>query len=568
MSYKALYRVFRPKTFLEVVGQEHIVSVLKSQIIHEQISHAYLFTGSRGTGKTSIAKIFARAISCPNSHEGEACMECALCKDTLNDSSMDIVEIDAASNNGVDEIRELRENVKYAPVTGKYKVYIIDEVHMLSGGAFNALLKTLEEPPAHGVFILATTEPQKLPETIISRCQRFDFERIDKKAIAKRLEFICSSVKATADEDALEIIADYAKGGLRDAISLLDQCIVFGDGVVNAKGVLNLLGKSEDDTLFDIGALFIAGNKSGIVEIINGLVKCGQNPSVLTGDIIEHFHKLMIFKTAKNPDKIIETTKAKEYIEQAKDADINMLLRAIKILSGAMGDMRYAFSPLVVLEVAFMEACTPEAGEDTLSILARLEVLEKAVKTGVSIDVETSSRDKKPLETRNKKSAAPPIEEVPFDMHEPPMEDEGGFIMEEPPKSLVVKKPSPMVKSKEDKKIAIEDLQESAAKRDNKEFNDREYDEFLKRMNKSNKGIYISLKDSFFAGIDKGMFTIGYPSDDCNVFAKAVEAKKDVILKVLTEMGFKDMNLCAKIVKQDKTEDLKEIFGDDIKFID
>lgn len=577
MSYKALYRVFRPKTFSEVVGQEHIVSVLKSQVESGQVSHAYLFTGSRGTGKTSIAKIFARAISCPNSVGGEACMECQLCQDTLNESSIDIVEIDAASNNGVDEIRELRENVKYAPVTGRYKVYIVDEVHMLSGGAFNALLKTLEEPPAHAVFILATTEPQKLPETIVSRCQRYDFEKIDREAIAARLEFICGEVGASAQKEALYLIADHAKGGLRDAISLLDQCIVFGNGGVTQEGVLELLGKSEDEQLFKIAGMIINRDTAALIELVNTLAKSGHSVSVLTGDIIEHLHRLMVFKTAKNPSAIIDTTRTEDYLSQAEEAGIHVLLRGIKILSEAMNSMRYAFSPLVILEVALMEVCTPEADSGNIALLARIEALEKAVQNGsfskpdhdISVEKESfvTPHQDVPLQEDEFDSSLDDVN-VPWAQEAPPIE-----LLETPSfdedilKESRVGGPPAAVKTvnKPSEEIDEEEHREAV---DISEFTDKDYDELLKKMNKANKGVYISLKDSFFAGVEDGVFTIGYPSDDCHVFVKAVEAKSDIILNVLEQMGFKDIKVCAKIIKQDKTEDLKKMFGSDITFID
>ncbi|MBQ9624667.1 MAG: DNA polymerase III subunit gamma/tau, partial [Clostridia bacterium] len=339
MNYKALYRAYRPKTFDEVIGQKHIVSVLKNQVITGQISHAYLFTGSRGTGKTSIAKIFARAISCPNTKDGEACLECQLCRDTFNDTSIDVIELDAASNNGIDDIRELRENVKYAPVTGKYKVYIIDEVHALSGGsAYNALLKTLEEPPANVVFILATTDPQKLPDTIISRCQRYDFERIDKEDIADRLEYICKQEKVEADRNALLSIAEYVNGGLRDAISLLDQCIAFGEGNITKESVLDLLGRSDEVTLFKLCDCFIGLDGAEAIAILNEEMQSGHNPTVLAGDIVEHLHRLLIFKTAKNPKAIVDIADTKGYEVQAANASINMLIRGIKLFSSFIAD--------------------------------------------------------------------------------------------------------------------------------------------------------------------------------------------------------------------------------------
>ena len=231
--HKALYRVYRPKTFEDVVGQEHIVKTLKNQIKNNNIGHAYLFSGTRGTGKTSTAKIFARAVNCLNPINEEPCNECEICRDTLNDNIMDVVEIDAASNNSVDDIRELRESVKYTPSKAKYKVYIIDEVHMLSQGAFNALLKTLEEPPSYVIFILATTEPHKIPATILSRCQRFDFKRVSSKDIAARMAYICEKEDIEVEDKALNLIARNSQGALRDALSILDQCMSFGNDKID-----------------------------------------------------------------------------------------------------------------------------------------------------------------------------------------------------------------------------------------------------------------------------------------------------------------------------------------------
>ena len=225
--HKALYRVYRPKNFNDVIGQEHIVRTLKNQIENNNVGHAYLFCGTRGTGKTSTAKIFSRAVNCTNLHNDEPCNECENCREILEDKTMDVVEIDAASNNSVDDIRELRENVKYSPAKSKYKVYIIDEVHMLSQGAFNALLKTLEEPPSYVIFILATTEPHKIPATILSRCQRFDFKRVTVKDISSRMKYICEKEGIEADEKALNLIARNSQGEIRDALSILDQCIYF-----------------------------------------------------------------------------------------------------------------------------------------------------------------------------------------------------------------------------------------------------------------------------------------------------------------------------------------------------
>ena len=273
--HKALYRVYRPKTFEDVVGQEHIVKTLKNQIKNNNIGHAYLFSGTRGTGKTSTAKIFARAVNCLNPINEEPCNECEICIDTLNDNIMDIVEIDAASNNSVDDIRELRESVKYTPSKAKYKVYIIDEVHMLSQGAFNALLKTLEEPPSYVIFILATTEPHKIPATILSRCQRFDFKRVSSKDIADRMSYICEKENIQAEDKALSLIARNSQGALRDALSILDQCMSFGNEKIEHNDVIELLGTVNIDELFELSQSIIDcdnWNNSSIFTVPNNSI--------------------------------------------------------------------------------------------------------------------------------------------------------------------------------------------------------------------------------------------------------------------------------------------------------
>ena len=292
--HKALYRVYRPKTFEDVVGQEHIVKTLKNQIKNNNIGHAYLFSGTRGTGKTSTAKIFARAVNCLNPINEEPCNECEICVDTLNDNIMDIVEIDAASNNSVDDIRELRESVKYTPSKAKYKVYIIDEVHMLSQGAFNALLKTLEEPPSYVIFILATTEPHKIPATILSRCQRFDFKRVSSKDIADRMSYICEKENIQAEDKALSLIARNSQGALRDALSILDQCMSFGNDKIEYNDVIELLGTVNIDELFQLSQSIIDEDTKKSLQILNEFIIWGKDIRNLINDLIDHLFYLLL----------------------------------------------------------------------------------------------------------------------------------------------------------------------------------------------------------------------------------------------------------------------------------
>ena len=382
--HKALYRVYRPKTFGDVVGQEHIVKTLKNQIKNNNIGHAYLFSGTRGTGKTSTAKIFARAVNCLNPINEEPCNECEICIDTLNDNIMDIVEIDAASNNSVDDIRELRESVKYTPSKAKYKVYIIDEVHMLSQGAFNALLKTLEEPPSYVIFILATTEPHKIPATILSRCQRFDFKRVSSKDIASRMSYICKKENIEAEEKALSLIARNSQGALRDALSILDQCMSFGNEKIEYNDVIELLGTVNIDELFELSQSIIDENTKKSLEVLNEFIIWGKDIRNLINDLIDHFRNLMVCKVSKDLDEIISLPE--ESIERLKEqsqyVNINDLIRILNILSETQDSMKSSSNTRILAEVTIMKIAQPMFDESKEALIKRIENLEEKIESG------------------------------------------------------------------------------------------------------------------------------------------------------------------------------------------
>lgn len=382
--HKALYRMYRPKTFADVVGQEHIVKTLKNQIKNNNIGHAYLFSGTRGTGKTSTAKIFARAVNCLNPINEEPCNDCGICINTLNDNIMDIVEIDAASNNSVDDIRELRESVKYTPSRAKYKVYIIDEVHMLSQGAFNALLKTLEEPPSYVIFILATTEPHKIPPTILSRCQRFDFKRVSSKDITKRMEYICEKQNIKAEKKALNLIARNSQGALRDALSILDQCMSFGNKKIEYNDVVELLGTINIDELFELSQAIINENTKKSLQIINEFIVWGKDIRNLINDLIDHFRNLMVCKISKDLDEIISLPE--ESIErlnkQARSIKINDLIRILNILSETQDSMKVSSNTRILAEVTIMKIAQPMFDESKEALIKRIENLEQVIESG------------------------------------------------------------------------------------------------------------------------------------------------------------------------------------------
>ena len=416
--HKALYRAYRPQTFKDVVGQEHIIRTLKNQIQNGNVGHAYLFCGTRGTGKTSTAKIFARAVNCIDSVNEEPCNECEVCKDILNDNIMDVIEIDAASNNSVDDVREIRENVKYTPAKCKYKVYIIDEVHMLSQGAFNALLKTLEEPPSYVIFILATTEPHKIPATILSRCQRFDFKRVTVQDMSSRMKEICEDVNIEVDERALNLIARNSQGALRDALSILDQCMSFSDDKIEYKDVVDLLGTVNIEQLFEMAEYVIKEDTKKCLEILNEFVIWGKDIKNLIDDLIEHFRNLMICKVSTELDEIISLPE--ETIEQLKAQssliETNDIIRILNILSETQDNIKSSSNPRVLAEVSIMKLSQPMFDESKESLIKRLANLEEIIKRGnikVTTDKTTSTEESQvDIVVENKQ---PEVEEVYYE---------------------------------------------------------------------------------------------------------------------------------------------------------
>ena len=394
LAYTALYRQWRPETFDEVVGQDATVRILKNQIRSNRIAHAYLFCGSRGTGKTSTAKVFAKAVNCLNPIDGNPCLKCEACQKLSTGSSMDIIEIDAASNNGVDEIRELRDKVKYPPVVGRYKVYIIDEVHMLSTGAFNALLKTLEEPPEHIIFILATTEPHRLPATILSRCQRFNFKRIANKSIVSRMADIASRMGVQVEIEALYTIARWAEGSMRDALSLLDQCIGFCGDTVSNEDVLAVLGTADQGFVFAVADNIIEGNVAGLFYQVEQLINDGRDVSVFLKDLINHMRNLLVVKVCNDAMQLLDVGEDtfKAYVRQAKKASQERLTRAIDVLCSADSEMRWSSQPRILLEMALVKICRPEQEVTLDALLDRVAKLEQQIESGVVVKQASPSK--------------------------------------------------------------------------------------------------------------------------------------------------------------------------------
>lgn len=385
MSYTALYRKFRPSEFEDVKGQDHIITTLKNQIKAERIGHAYLFCGTRGTGKTTVAKIFAKAVNCEHPVDGSPCGECAMCKSIAAGTSMNVIEIDAASNNGVDNIREIREEVSYRPTEGRYKVYIIDEVHMLSIGAFNALLKTLEEPPEYVIFILATTEAHKIPITILSRCQRYDFKRITIDTIAARLTELMKKEEVEVEEKAIRYLAKAADGSMRDALSLLDQCIAFYLGQkLTYDHVLEVLGAVDTDVFSRLLREIIAQDVSKVLATVEELVMQGRELSQLSADFTWYMRNLLLVKTSDNMEDVLDvsTENLAQLKEEAQMLEPEVLLRYIRIFSELTNQLKYATQKRVLLEVTLIKLCRPQMESTKDSLLDRIRALEKQVEEG------------------------------------------------------------------------------------------------------------------------------------------------------------------------------------------
>ncbi len=378
MADRALYRAYRPKLFSEVIGQEHITTTLKNQIKAGRPSHAYLFCGSRGTGKTTTAKILARAVSCLKPVDGEPCGVCEACLAAKGDCP-DILEIDAASNTGVDGVRELIDQAQFAPLVLRYRVFIIDEVHMLSGSAFNALLKTLEEPPAHVLFILATTEPQKLPATVISRCQRFDFRRLSIRDICDRLKYVLKAEGASIEQEGLQLIARSADGGMRDALSLTDQCLAFCGKKLTTRDVYDVLGSMEQPFLFDLAEHILSGEAPQALTALDSVVRGGRSLAVFAGDLSAHFRALLLAKTCGDCADILDCTDdlMRRYRKQADAADEKQLSYAMDELLRAQGELRYFPAPRVLLESLLVRLCSPVDDKRLLALETRIAVLER-----------------------------------------------------------------------------------------------------------------------------------------------------------------------------------------------
>lgn len=430
--YQVLYRKYRPKVFSDVYGQDHVTSTLKNEIKNGRVSHAYLFTGSRGTGKTTCAKILAKAVNCEHNVDGEPCNECEVCKGLDNGSIYDVVEIDAASNNGVDNIRELRDETNYAPSRGKYRVYIIDEVHMLSTGAFNALLKTLEEPPAHVIFILATTEVHKLPATILSRCQRFDFKRIQPETMAVRLKEVAGLEGLGLDDDAAVLIARIADGALRDGLSILDQC-AGRSKEINSDLVSEVAGLAGREAMYKLSDCIANSDSNTAMSIISDLYQNSFDMERLCVEMINHFRNFLVAKTVRKSRELIICTDD-EYntiLEASKEFTVESIVFALDLFQNTLVTIKGGASARIEVEMAFIKLCEPKMDESIASLLDRVSKLENAIKSGVKVQPTQTAvpAPKEEYVPKEEPKPQPKAEPTPVPMPEP----EPTPVEEEPP---------------------------------------------------------------------------------------------------------------------------------------
>lgn len=405
MAYLAIYRKWRPQVFEDIIGQSHITSTLKNQIVNDKISHAYLFCGTRGTGKTTAAKVLAKAVNCLNPQNGSPCNECEICKGISDGSIMDVTEIDAASNNSVDNIRDLRDDVNYVSTRTKYRVYIIDEVHMLSTGAFNALLKTLEEPPAHVIFILATTEVHKIPETILSRCQRFDFKRISPNDIIIRMKEIAAADGISITDDAYATLAKMADGSMRDGLSILERCVSACGNQISDESIMSVLGIAQTDLLFNLADAIITSNSEKALLAVDSAVKEGKDLNVTFDSLIKHLRDLLICKIMQNPSSAVDYSQdlLVRLKSQADKASYEKLSHATTVLTKARSDAKWTKNPRTIYELALIKITKPELDSSEEALIDRIAEVEEKTKNPIVITKEVSVEEKDEPEEQVKK---------------------------------------------------------------------------------------------------------------------------------------------------------------------
>lgn len=582
MAYQALYRTFRPKTLDDVVRQEHVVTILKHQIETGKIGHAYLFCGPRGTGKTSIAKIFAAAINCETPVNGSACGKCPTCRALAEKGNLDISEIDAASNNGVDEMRELREKVQYPPVAGKYKVYIVDEVHMLSAGAFNALLKTLEEPPAHAVFILATTEAQKIPATILSRCTRFDFKLIPQKDLEDRLKYVLKTIGKEYEEEAVAALARAGAGSMRDMLSLADPCVSYSEGKLTYADVTAVLGTADFSSTAELCTEILKGDGGSALEKCEAILAEGKSVALLIKDVLQFFNGCAVAKTCAHGEKLL-LLPADRYAllkTAAAATDNRALVRALEIFAQAESDCRYTTTPKITLETAVLKAAAVKEDEDISAIVRRVKLLEEALEKLQS----GASALPAPLAARTQPQTENPAAETPktaqktggeFPEEAPPDENETGgnlyldndYIRAD--KARQARKAQSAAASSAQTGLSdtpFASAPRSAAGAANAATGDAKvtFGKFLRALRAVGNGVLFTICMDMESAFDGGTFVL-YTTKETLLNTLKRETNFPVVQSALNKIGITDFDLRLKGKEKDDTnkaiDEIKEKFA-------
>ncbi len=533
--YQALYRQYRPKTFDDVLGQEHITVTLKNQIKNNNVSHAYLFSGTKGTGKTSTAKIFSRAVNCLNNEDGNPCNECEICKGILNESIIDVVEMDAASNRKIEDIRDLKDKVIYPPSRARYKIYIIDEVHMLTNEAFNALLKTLEEPPKHLIFILATTEMERLPQTILSRCQRFEFKRITVDNIILNMKAILEDKDVVVEDRALSLIARNSEGAMRDALSLLDQCIAYSDRV-DYEDALEILGIANTDLLFQLVDYIYNKDVENILMQIDEIIQEGKDMNQFIKDLILHFRNLLIVKSSDASLDILNMDEElyKQYREQGEKFSLDFILKALDTLAESEDQAKWSSQPRVILEMSLIKLVKLK---DDYNLMERISRLESALKTG-KIEIQPDREDSPRERLEPSYSKETPSREV-VDNKE---EVKDGAVMS-------------------DRDLSLDDAQ-------------KHWPAILNEIKKQSVKLYAFLIEADLYSYEEDTISLVYPSShNFHMEAISMAENKDELEKIVSKYLNKDISFdfymenqiedIDKNKKKDLKEDLVDFFGPD-----